>query len=59
MKKFVYKQDYKNGGYDGEIYLNKMGQDGWELVSVIYEDNDQDTTTKIYYWKKEISETKV
>lgn len=58
MKKFVYRKDYKDG-YDTEIYLNEMGNNGWELVSVIYVDNYPSTTEKIYYWKKEINESKV
>jgi hypothetical protein len=57
MKKYEYLNDYCN---DGKIinaivpesnYLNKMGQEGWELCCVIERSNGG---YKIFYWKREI-----
>ena len=41
---------------DYSIYLNKMGKDGWELISVVEEKDDDGTVLLfiILYFKREV-----
>jgi hypothetical protein len=63
MKKFEYMYSVKedllkseeefsfNNGQDSIKYLNDMGKDGWELVSVLRD--SKNNRNKIYYFKRE------
>jgi len=54
MTKFEYKKEerwfYKDDtGKCEKIYLNQMGQDGWELVGIC---SVQNSSYIKYYWKR-------
>ena len=55
MKKFEYKVEDKSWIINIEIieYLNQMGSEGWELVSI-----DHFSSWITYYWKREIIKSK-
>lgn len=49
---------YGKAFYDEETWLNIIGKDGWELVSVLNRVKDERVIRR-YYFKKEIKEGQV
>lgn len=47
MKKWEYRTEYD--GFD-EVNLNEVGQEGWELVAVVYADDDN-----MFYFKRPLA----
>lgn len=54
-KKFEYKEDTVY--YTSTFYMNDMGKDRWELVSVYIDKDYPDKRT--YFWKRELTQSKV
>lgn len=52
MKKFEYKKDFERPNIE---YLNRMGNDGWELVCIM--DGDGTSATKRIFWKRALPES--
>lgn len=57
MRKIEYKVE-KLLGVIPKVYLDDLGKDGWELVSILEKNEDRpepDTMKHLYYFKREIS----
>ena len=59
----ILKKRHTDYPYRIEEELSKIGEDGWELVNVIKDDNDSNSLYElpetIYYFKKAIQEDNI
>lgn len=59
----IFKQKYTDYPYRVEEELDRIGEEGWELVNVIKVDNDSNSIYElpetIYYFKKTIQEDNI
>ncbi len=54
MKKFEYIVELEYKSIMTRDWLNKRGQDGWELVAVVPDTDKNGTELLRYYFKKEV-----
>lgn len=60
MKQFKYKtikkdDNFKKNSSEEDVFLNKQGEDGWELVGVVLTNPSYTFNKNLYYFKKEIT----